>query len=78
MTWIQLAITIPAAFFVWTLVRDFKAGLGEERLWGDPEHSETGLDARPEWDTTSCKIYDFHPPRSGGGGLAQLPLDREA
>ena len=40
MTWIQLALAIPAAFFAWTLVRDFRAGLSEERLWGDPEDDE--------------------------------------
>lgn len=78
MTWIQVAIAIPAAFFVWTLVRDFRAGLGEERLWGDPEQEDAAISSRPEWETTTCKIYDFHPPRSGAGELTQLPLDREA
>jgi hypothetical protein len=78
MTWIQVAIAIPAAFFVWTLVRDFLAGLGEERLWSDPESDETPLPVRPEWETISCKVYDFRPPRSNAGGLTQLPLDREA
>ncbi|CAN5901688.1 hypothetical protein BH23ACT12_BH23ACT12_04090 [soil metagenome] len=79
MTWIQVAIAVPAAFLVWTLVRDFKAGLSEERLWGDPEPEETSaFSNRPEWETVSCKIYDFQPPRSNAGGLTQLPLDREA
>ncbi|MEX0790326.1 MAG: hypothetical protein WD178_06065 [Actinomycetota bacterium] len=79
MTWIQIALAVPAAFFVWTLVRDFKAGLSEERLWGDPEPEENAaVSNRPEWETVSCKIYDFQPPRSNAGGLTQLPLDREA
>lgn len=79
MTWIQVALAVPAAFFVWTLVRDFKAGLSEERLWGDPEPEENAaFSNRPEWETTSCKVYDFQPPRSNAGGLTQLPLDREA
>jgi hypothetical protein len=78
MTWIQVAIAIPAAFFVWTLVRDFFAGLGEERLWSDPESEEYNLPVRPEWEAISCKVYDFRPPHSSAGGLTQLPLDREA
>lgn len=79
MTWIQVAIAVPAAFFVWTLVRDFFAGLGEDRLWGDPEKYETSaLDIRPEWETISCRVYDFTPPRQSAGGMTQLPLDREA
>lgn len=79
MTWIQVALAIPAAFFIWTLVRDFRAGLGEERLWGDPEQDENGVYSnRPEWETISCQVYDFPPPRSNAGGLSQMPLDREA
>ena len=79
MTWIQVALAIPAAFFIWTLVRDFRAGLGEERLWGDPEQDENGsYTNRPEWETISCKVYDFPSPRSNSGDLSQMPLDREA
>lgn len=79
MTWIQLAIAIPAAFFIWTLVRDFFAGLGEDRLWSDPEQDETpAISSRSEWETLSCKVYDFQPPRPSGRGMTQLPLDREA
>jgi hypothetical protein len=36
MTWIQLAIAVPALLLVAALVHDFLAGLGEERLWSDP------------------------------------------
>lgn len=79
MTWIQVALVVPAAFFVWTLVRDFLAGLGEDRLWSDPELDETpAIPARPEWEAVSCKVYDFRPPRQAASGLTQLPLDREA
>ena len=79
MTWIQFALAIPAAFFAWTLVRDFRAGLSEERLWGDPELEENGNFAvRPEWEAISCRVYDFKPPRANSGGLSQLPVDKEA
>lgn len=79
MTWIQVALAVPAAFFVWTLVRDFRAGLSEERLWGDPEQEENAaFSGRPEWETISCKVYDFRPPQSNAGSLTQLPLDKEA
>ncbi|HVL51423.1 MAG TPA: hypothetical protein VM754_08005 [Actinomycetota bacterium] len=79
MTLIQVALAIPAGFFVWTLVRDFFAGLGEDRLWGDPEIEETAIPSSGrEWETLSAKVYDYRPPRQSAGGLAQLPLDSEA
>lgn len=36
MSWIQIAISLPAMALVVALVHDFLAGLGEERLWSDP------------------------------------------
>ena len=36
MSWIQIAIVVPAVLLVVALVHDFFAGLGEERLWSDP------------------------------------------
>jgi hypothetical protein len=36
MSWIQMAIALPALALVVALVHDFLAGLGEERLWSDP------------------------------------------
>lgn len=79
MNWIQAALVIPAGFFVWTLVRDFLAGLDEDRLWSDPEAEDNpSYTPTPEWQTISCKIYDFRPPRERAGGLSQLPLDKEA
>jgi hypothetical protein len=36
MSFIQMALLIPAALLVVALVHDFLAGLGEERLWSDP------------------------------------------
>lgn len=79
MTWIQIALAVPAAIFVWTLIRDFLAGLDHERLWSDPEGDNApAVAGGREWETTSCKIYEFQPPRSAAGGVTQRPLDREA
>lgn len=36
MSFIQMALVIPAALLVAALIHDFLAGLGEERLWSDP------------------------------------------
>lgn len=36
MTFTQLFMVVPALMFVAVLVRDFMAGLAEERLWSDP------------------------------------------
>jgi hypothetical protein len=36
MSWIQVAIALPALALVVVLVHDFLAGLAEERLWSDP------------------------------------------
>ena len=33
---IQVVMVLPIAVLVVVLVHDFLAGLGEERLWGDP------------------------------------------
>ena len=79
MTWMQVALVVPAGFFVWTLVRDFLAGLGEDRLWSDPEADESPTYApTPEWEPISCKVYDFRLPRERASGFSHLPLDREA
>lgn len=36
MTLVQLFMVVPASMFVVVLVRDFLAGLAEERIWSDP------------------------------------------
>lgn len=36
MTWIQFVIAMPVALLGVLLFHDFMAGLGEERLWGEP------------------------------------------
>lgn len=36
MTTLQILMSIPAAALGIALIRDFFAGLSEERLWGDP------------------------------------------
>ncbi len=71
MTWIQAVLAaVPATFLVWTLIRDFSAGLGEDRLWSDPEQEEHFVfTTRPEWETVSCNFYDFRPPHRSAGGL---------
>lgn len=79
MTFIHVLLAIPAAFFIWTLVRDFFAGLDEERLWSDPERDQVPAGpGGPEWEPLSCRVYEFRSSRSGSGSISQLPLDREA
>lgn len=36
MTWIQFLMALPVALLGVVLFHDFMAGLGEERLWGEP------------------------------------------
>jgi hypothetical protein len=35
-TWIQFLMALPVALLGVVLFHDFMAGLGEERLWGEP------------------------------------------
>ncbi|HEX2052134.1 MAG TPA: hypothetical protein VHJ78_00225 [Actinomycetota bacterium] len=61
------------------MVRDFLAGLGDDRLWSDPERDDApAVSPGAEWEAISCKVYDFRSPRRSTTGLSQLPLDREA
>lgn len=41
MGWIQVLVTALGSVLVLALVRDFLAGLGEERIWSDPRSEET-------------------------------------
>ena len=41
MTSLQLFLALVASPLIVILVRDFVAGLAEERLWADPARSET-------------------------------------
>ena len=36
MTWMQFLLAFPVALLGVVLFHDFMAGLGEERLWGEP------------------------------------------
>lgn len=36
MMWIQFLLALPVALLGVVLFHDFMAGLGEERLWGEP------------------------------------------
>ena len=40
MTWMQFLLALPVALMGVVLFHDFMAGLGEERLWGEPFPNE--------------------------------------
>jgi hypothetical protein len=48
MTWIQFFIAVPVAWLGVVLFHDFMAGLGEERLWGEPLADQTFAAAGPD------------------------------
>jgi hypothetical protein len=41
MTALQLILSLPASLLVLALVRDFFAGLAEERIWSDPARDDS-------------------------------------
>lgn len=47
MTWIQFLMALPVALLGILLFHDFMAGLGEERLWGQPVAGDESPAVRP-------------------------------
>lgn len=41
MGWIQVLVAALGSLLAFLLVRDFLAGLGEERIWSDPRSEDT-------------------------------------
>jgi hypothetical protein len=46
-TWIQFLMALPVALLGILLFHDFMAGLGEERLWGQPVAGDESPAVRP-------------------------------
>jgi hypothetical protein len=41
MTALQLILSLPASLLALALVRDFFAGLADDRIWGDPASEDS-------------------------------------
>jgi len=41
MTTLQLILSLPASLLAVALVRDFLAGLAEDRIWSDPARNDS-------------------------------------
>ncbi|MEX0789292.1 MAG: hypothetical protein WD178_00795 [Actinomycetota bacterium] len=48
MTVIQFLMALPVALLGVVLFHDFMAGLGEERLWGEPFTDDAPIPSRPD------------------------------